>query len=90
MAVSTEDSATQAAMAKDAGLEFTLLSDAGRELITALGLRHEDAVPFLEGAVARPAVLIVTGGEIHKRYATDNWRVRQDGGALVAELATLR
>lgn len=89
MAVSVEDSATQAAMAKKHGLEFTLLSDAKRELINALGLAHEGGNPFEEGAIARPAVLIVQGGVIHKRIATDNWRVRQQGGELVAELSKL-
>lgn len=89
MAVSVEDSATQAKLAADAGLEFTLLSDADRALITALGLRHVGGHPFEEGAIARPAVLIVTGGVIHLRNATDNWRVRQRGAELLADLSKL-
>lgn len=90
MAVSVEASETQAAMATKAGLTFLLLSDRSRELITALGLRHENGFPGEDDAIARPVVLIVQGGVIHKRYATDNWRVRQDGAELVAELSKLR
>jgi peroxiredoxin len=89
MAVSVESTADQAALAAKLGLEFKLLSDADRTLIDALGLRHAGGKPGDPAAIARPAVLIVQGSVIHMRLATDNWRVRQRGGELVAELARL-
>lgn len=89
MGVSVEDSATQAAMAEQAGLEFRLLSDRSRALISALGLRHEDGFPGEDDAIARPVVLIVRGGVIRRRFVPDNWRVRQDGAELVAALSKL-
>jgi peroxiredoxin len=89
VAVSTESSEDQAALAAKLGLTFKILSDADRALTGALGLRHAGGNPMDAGDIARPAVLIVTGGVIRTRYATDNWRVRQDGAALVAELSKL-
>lgn len=89
VAVSTEPSADQAALAAKLGLTFRLLSDADRTLIGALGLRHANSHPWDDGDIARPMVLLVQAGVIHKRYATDSWRIRQDGAELAAELAKL-
>ena len=58
------------------GLEFPILSDRGRETITAYGLLHHGA--SIDGSnIARPATLIIDAdGRVRWRKLTENWRVR--------------
>ena len=58
------------------GLDFAILSDADREVITAYGLVHQGA-SIDGGDIARPAIFIIgRDARVKWRSLTENWRVR--------------
>ena len=68
-------------------LDFPILSDPDLELITALGLEHEDAASLGNPRLARPAVLFYDGeGLLKARILTDNWRKRARAGEILEKL----
>jgi peroxiredoxin Q/BCP len=90
VAVSSSLPEAHARAAEKIEAAFPLLSDAEGAAISAYGLLHEDALPFHEGPIARPAVFIIDpGGTLRARYITDNWRVRERAEKLLQALAEL-
>jgi peroxiredoxin len=76
--------ATNADLARQAGLAYPILSDPELRTIDAYGLRHEHAGP--EGAdVARSAsVLIDADGVVRWTFVTTNIRVRPTPDEVIA------
>jgi peroxiredoxin len=75
--VSKDSPEELAALAKQEGLEFLLLSDASLALTDEFGVRHPGADVFRGGDLARPAVLFFDShGRLGDRFMTENWRFR--------------
>jgi peroxiredoxin len=71
------------------GLDYPVLSDVGRETITAYGLVHAGA-SIDGGDIARPATVVIgRDGRVAWRNLTENWRVRVRPDAVVAALDDL-
>jgi peroxiredoxin len=73
-------------VAQRLGLSYPILADPEREAIRAFDLLHEDANPFGDGAIARPATFIVKDGRVRWRDLTSNWRVRPGADAVLTAL----
>ena len=72
------------------GLEFPILSDANRQLITAFGLVHS-AGSIDGGDIARPGIFIIApDGRVAWRKLPENWRVRVRPDELIDALDDLR
>ena len=81
--------ATNAALARDAGLDYPILSDPGLHAIDAYGLRHAGAGPDGQD-IARPASVLVDGaGIVRWTSVTDNFRVRPTPAEVLAVLDAL-
>lgn len=77
-------------MADKLGLEYPILSDVDRQVITAFGLVHSGA-SIDGGDIARPAIFIIgPDGRVKWRSLTENWRVRVRPDELVDALDDLR
>lgn len=76
VAISVDSPEDAGKVVEKLGLDFQVLSDAGREAIAAYGVVH--AGGGLGGAdIARPATFLIgPDGTILWRDLTDNWRVR--------------
>jgi peroxiredoxin len=89
--VSKDSPEELAALAKQEGLTFTLLSDSKLELVDAFGVRHQGADVFRGGDLARPAVLFFdSSGRLGDLFLTDNWRQRLRTEDAVARVQPLR
>lgn len=74
-------------MARSHALEFPILSDPVGHTLLDYGVTHAGALPFSDAMVARPAELILDDARVVlKRFATDNWRIRERPEKLLAEL----
>lgn len=85
VAVSPDSVEENRGVAERLSLSFPILSDPDLTLTDSLGLRHVGARPG-GGDVPRPAVFIVSDGEIRWRALTDNWRVRVRPDPLLEEV----
>ena len=82
--VAVDPPATNADLARQAGLAYPILSDPELRTIDAYGLRHEHAGP--EGAdIARSAsVLVDADGVVRWTFVTTNVRVRPTPDDVIA------
>jgi len=87
LAISSSPWEKHAAMASSLGLEFPVLSDPEGRTFLDYGVLHPGALPMADAPIARPAELILDESRVVlKRFATDNWRVRERPERLLAEL----
>jgi peroxiredoxin len=71
------------------GLDYPILSDGDREVITAYGLVHSGA-SIDGGDIARPATFVIGGdGRVVWRNLTENWRVRVRPDTVIEALEIL-
>ncbi|MBI4604400.1 MAG: peroxiredoxin family protein [Planctomycetes bacterium] len=90
VAVSSSGVESHASLARRIGAGFPILSDPEGQAIRAYGLLHPGALPFTDVPVARPAVFVLDPeGVVRARHLTENWRVRERGERLLAELRRL-
>ncbi len=76
--------ATNAALARDAGLEFPILADPDLHVIDAYGLRHAGGGPDGRDISHSASVLIDRDGIVRWVYVTQNLRVRPPADAVLA------
>jgi peroxiredoxin len=90
IAVSVDPVADNRRVVDKLGLEFEILSDPSREVITAYGVLHPGG--GIGGRdIARPALLLIDAeGIVRWRDLTDNWRVRVRPDAVLAAVERLR
>lgn len=91
MVVVSKDSPSElAALNRDEGFEFPLLSDSRLELARELGVIQPGADFHRGGDLARPAVLFFDReGALRRKLLTENWRQRIHGDDVVAELRAM-
>jgi peroxiredoxin len=75
-AVVVDDRATNATLARQAALEFPILSDPALEIVDAYGLRHAGGGPDGRDIAHSASVLIDGAGVVRWTYVTRNVRVR--------------
>ena len=89
VAISTDSVEDNRKVVEKLGLEYPVLSDAGRETIAAYGLLHSGA-SIDGGDIARPATLVLDAeGVVRWRNLTENWRVRVRPDAVIGALEAL-
>jgi peroxiredoxin len=80
--------ATNAQLARDAHLEFTILSDPDLHTIDAYGLRHHGGHEGRDIALSA-SVLIDANGIVRWTHVAHNFRVRPLPGEILAAVDTL-
>ena len=80
---------TNPELARDAGLEFPILSDPRLRAIDAYGLRHAGAGPVGHDIAHSASVLIDGAGIVRWTFVTDNVRVRPLPDAILSEIDVL-
>ena len=81
---------TNAELARDAGIEFPILSDPRLRAIDAYGLRHAGAGPDGHDIAHSASILIDGSGVVRWSFVTENVRVRPPPDAILAEIDGLR
>jgi peroxiredoxin len=81
--------ATNAQLARDAGLEFPLLADPDLRTIDAYGLRHARGGPDGGDIAHSASVLIDADGVVRWVFVTRNFRVRPTVPDVLAAAAAL-
>lgn len=79
---------TNAQLARDAGLDFTILSDPDLHTVDAYGLRHTDGHDDQDIALSA-SILIDTDGIVRWTHVTPNLRIRPSPGTILAALDAL-
>ncbi len=74
---------TNAQLARDAGLEFTILADPDLHTIDAYGLRHREGHEGQDIALSA-SVLLDADGTVRWSHVTPNFRVRPLPGEILA------
>ncbi len=91
LAISSSTVDDHRGLAAKIGASFPILADPDGKTIRAYGLLHENALPFTNTPVARPAeILLDGGGVIRDRFLTENWRVRERAERLLEALGRIR
>jgi peroxiredoxin len=80
---------TNAVLARDAGLEFPILSDPDLHTTDAYGLRHPGGGPDGQDIAHSASVLIDRDGIVRWVYVTQNVRVRPPPEVVVAAIDDL-
>ncbi len=88
--VSKDSPGELAALAKQEGITFLLLSDPELKLVDEFGLRHAGADVHRGGDLARPAILFFDrAGHLGGTFLTENWRKRLHGEVALEQLRAL-
>ncbi len=81
-----DPAATNAALARDAGLAFPILSDPDLRVIDAYGLRHQGGGPDGHDIARSASVLIDPDGIVRWVFVTRNVRVRPTPSLILRTL----
>ena len=77
---------TNAALARDAGLGYPILSDPSLRTIDAYGLRHVGGGPDGHDIAHSASVLIDADGVVRWTFVTTNFRIRPTPATLLAAI----
>ena len=89
-AVVVDPPVTNAELARDAGIEFPILSDPRLRTIDAYGLRHVGAGPDGHDIAHSASVLIDGSSVVRWTFVTENVRVRPTPDVVLAAIDELR